>query len=214
MTRVENLKTYKTIGLCLAVLVMGTTGACGAVPGSTGTASSVRTSPSPPISSPSTSPSGAWQTYSDPQFGFTISYPQDFTIQDEGVGPPGSFHTYRFVASQYSGEEAPPQVDLTILAMDTDTLDAWIKRHTGTSSAPPSQAYYWETTSNLVATAAAGRSAISFDSSSQGFPAIAHETVFLLTPTRVIDLAWWTTDAATASATQSVAQQMLASFHG
>jgi hypothetical protein len=185
------------------------------VPGRTGTASGVRTSPSPPIiSSPSPSPSGAWQTYSDPQFGFTISYPPDFTIQDEGVGPPGSFHTYRFVESRYTGEEAPPQVDLTILAMDTDTLDAWIKRHTGPSAAPSSQAYYWETASNLVPTTAAGRSAISFDSSSQGFPAVVHATVFLLSPTRVIDLAWWTTDAATATAIQSVAQQMSASFQG
>jgi hypothetical protein len=121
---------------------------------------------------------------------------------------------YRVVDNRYLTGEPPEQVDLAILTMDADNLTAWIKKHTGSSSAPPSQQYYWESTSNVVATTAAGRSAVRFDNSAQGFPATVHGIIFLLTPSRIFNLAWWSTRAESATTIGSVAQEMLASFKG
>lgn len=189
--------------------------ACGSPPSSgvVTSASSVRTdTPSPPAASPS--PTGSWQTYTDPKYGFSISYPPGFAFQDQGEGPPGGLQLYRAVDNRYLNGEPPGQVELGLYPMDADTLSAWITKHTGPSSAAASQAFYWETTANVTPTSAAGRPAISFDNSSPGGPTTLHATVFQQGSSRVVLFDWWSADQSYLETIQLLAQQMLASFQG
>lgn len=202
------LEFVSTALLSTAFLV----GACGATP-DTGDATATPTA-SPTQTAVSPSPSPTWLVYTDTQYGFTISYPSGFTFQDQGAGPPGAIQIYRAVDSRYLTGDPPGQVDLDIISMDTATLSEWIAKHTGPSSAPPSQEFYWETTANVTPTSAAGHQAISFDNSSPGGPGTVHAIAFLQTSSRVILIDWFSTDPSYADAIQSVYQQMLASFRG
>src|SRR2546428_2149202 len=136
--------TLPVVGLALVLVSCGRGSA-------TGDASASRTqSPSPPIASPSPSPSGVWQAYTDQQYGFSISYPPDFTMQSQGTGPPGGLQVYRAVDNKYVSGYPPGQVELGIYTMDAETLSAWVAKHTGPAEAPSSQGHYWATTTNLT----------------------------------------------------------------
>jgi hypothetical protein len=199
------------IQLCyvgVALVLIG----CGAVP-ATGSASAARTdSPSPPSSSPSPSPSGAWQVYTDQQYAFSISYPSNVTFQSQGSGPPGGLQVYRAVDNRYLRGEPPGQVEVDLLSMDADTLRAWVAKHTGPAEAPSNQEFYWGSVSNLAATTAVSRPALSFDNSAEGFPTTVHAIVFLQDPSRVILVDWWSTDPTYAPTIEAVFQQMLTSL--
>jgi len=183
---------------------------CGGVP-ATGSASAARTdSKSPPSSSPS--PSGTWQTYVDQQYGYSISYPPDFTFLARDSGLPGGLQFDRAVETKYANDYPPGQVEIYTYSMDANSLKAWITKHTGPAEAPESQAHYFTNTSNVTTTTLVGRPAISFDYSVTGFPAISHTTVFLQTSSRVFLIAWWSETPQYAATIQPVFQRMLASL--
>jgi hypothetical protein len=185
---------------------------CGGVP-ATGDASAARSDPaSPPISSPSPAPSGAWQAYTDQQYGFSISYPPDFTFVARDSGLPGGLQFDRAVETRYANDYPPGQVEIYTYSMDANSLEAWITKHTGPAEAPESQAHYFTNTSNVTTATLVGRQAISFDYSVTGFPAISHAMVFLQTSSRVFLIAWWSDTPQYAATIQPVFRQMLTSL--
>jgi hypothetical protein len=194
--------TVCVVGLAVALVSCGSR---------TGNPTAVRTdSPSPLVKSPS--PSGSWQVYTDQQYGFSVSYPPDFTFQTQGSGPPGGLQAYRAVDNRNLSGEPPGQVDIDLFSMNADSIRAWVVKHTGPAEAPSNQEFYWGTASNLAATTAAGRPALSFDYSSEGFPTTVHATVFLQSSSRVLLLDWWSTDPNYEASIQATFQQMLSSL--
>src|SRR5438105_5925923 len=109
--------------------------ACGTVPpGSESGASATRTT-SGNLPSPKT-PVG-WQTYADAQFGFSIAYPPESTVQDEG-GDPASGYDYRVFDRKYTDPNGYPrgQVEFAIYSRDAASLPEWVARHTGEPTGP------------------------------------------------------------------------------
>jgi hypothetical protein len=190
----------------LALVLAG----CGRVPAS-GDASAARTgSPTPPLASPS--PSGTWQVYADQQYGFSISYPRNFTFLARDSGLPEGIKFYRAVETRYANDYPPGQVEIYTDSMDAASLAAWITKHTGPAEAPESQAHYFTNTSNVTTTTLVGRQAISFEYSVTGFPAISHSIVFLQTSARVFLISWWSADPQYTATISAVFEQMLTSL--
>jgi hypothetical protein len=163
---------------------------------------------------PTPTRSPAWQTYIDKQYGFSISYPPDFTFEAQGSGPRGGLQLYRAVQSSYQAGYPPGQVELGVFTMESDSLTNWITKHTGITTSSD-QAFYWQSTSRWVNTTAARRPAIAFDWSSSGEgPTTVHATIFLKDESKVILFDWWSTDAAYAPSVESTAGAMLATFSG
>lgn len=202
---VESTSRRRWARICLAGLVLVLI-SCGRVP-ATGNASAARTvSPTSAVEPPS--PSGPWQTYVDPQYGFSISYPPNFTFQSQGSGPPGGLQVYRAVDNRYLTGDPPGQVEIGLYLMDADTLQAWVIKHTGPAEASSNQEFYWGSATNVRTTTAAGRPALSFDYSSEGFRPPVHTTAFLQTPSRVMLIDWWSADPAYLATLEAVYQQM------
>jgi hypothetical protein len=186
--------------------------ACGRIQdsGSSSTASAVATSPQV---TPSSIPPN-WQTYSDAEYAFKIAYPPGFIFKREGAADPSSgwLAEYRAVDKTYLNVYPPGQVELAIYSNDADTLPNWITKHTGASSSTD-HSRYWQSTSSIQATSAAGRSAIAFDVNVAGFPATGHSTAFMQNSSRIVVVNWWS-DASYASSVGEFARQMLATFDG
>jgi hypothetical protein len=145
-----------------------------------------------------------------------LSYPPDFVVEDPERGSPSADwpRERRAVNKNYLTGYPPGEVDFGIYVKDSDTLAAWIKKHTGPCFAPSGPRPYWDNVTNLASTTVAGQAALSFDwdTSHCGRQMTLHETVFFLGPAHVFRFDWWTTDSSYATTIQPIAQQMLDSF--
>jgi hypothetical protein len=175
-------------------------------------------SPSPTTalsSSPCPSPTGEWKVYTDPQFGFSISYPPDFIVEEPPGGPlpRGILFARRAVNCAYAGGFYPPvQIDFHVFAKDADTLTAWVQKHGGPCGPPGDVTRYWQTASNLTSTTVAGIDALSFDETLCGTGITPHNTVFFIGPSYVFSLDWFPTRPEHVAAARQIGQQVLASF--
>ena len=204
----------RAAALAAAVLILA---ACGAVPPGAGdTASAPRTaSPPPPTSIPSPSAPVGWRTYADAQLGFSIAYPPGFVVQDEGLAADSS-HSYRAYDPQYTTNGYPRgQVEFAIYTKDAANLADWVARHTGPPTAPTANPItYWDKTSNIQSTVAAGRDAIYFEWTTASGPTTVHVIAFFWKSSSVFRLDWWAVDSAYLSTMESTGRQMLDSFQG
>jgi hypothetical protein len=191
---------------------------CGAAPVGVGTATSPTPSAPRSTSLPSPSIPAGWHTYADPQSGFTIAYPAGFTVQNEGgdTTPGGAVKSYRAYDPQYvNGGYPRGQVESAIHAKDAATLNDWVARHTGPPSGPTASPQpYWEATSNLQSTTAAGRGAIYFEWTALPGPFTVHVLAFFWKSNSVFRLEWWADDSAYLTTMDATGRQMLNSFQG
>jgi len=181
-------------------------------------------SPTPSVASPSPSPSPTpgWKTYTNTQFGFSISYPPGWVVQNSAnpgsTLPRGILLLQRAVEPRFLGNYPPGQVEFSVRARDADTLNAWVQKHTGPCGSDGSKEYYWDTPSDLTSMTVAGHDARSFDwnmaqACGEGATSL-HFTAFFVGTSYVFVLDWWSTDPAYAATVHRVADQMLASFSG
>jgi hypothetical protein len=186
--------------------------ACGGVTDHSGSASGARTSPSQ-IASPSPT-SATWQVYADAQYGFSISYPREFTFKKEGGADParGWLNEYRAVETRFLDAYPPGQVEVGVYTKDADTLSAWVQKHSAASCGLPGNPFFWAT-ANLKPVTAAGRDAVSFDTDPKGCgPSIAvHNIVFFMSNGYIFQLDWYA-NTTYATTIQGVGQQMLATY--
>jgi len=179
-------------------------------------------SATPSTASPSPSPSqpAGWKTYTNTQFGFSISYPPSFVVENSlnpGMTlPPGWLLEMRVVDRRFLGKIPPGQVEFGVRANDAGTLTAWVQKHTGPCGSPNSSEYYWDKVSNVTPVNAAGREALTFDWNQQacGTPYTLHLTAFVLQTSHVFLFSWYSQDAAYSETLKRIADQMLASFSG
>lgn len=202
--------------IALSVVVWLLAG-CGAVPSGTGTdASAPRTaSPPPPTNLASPTTPAGWQTYTDSQFGFSIAYPPGFDFQNEGAGLDSS-QSYRTYDPQSASNGYPRgQVEFAIYAKDAASLADWVARHTGPPGGPTANPItYWDKTSNIQSTIAAGRDAIYFEWTTASGPTTVHVIAFFWKSSYVFRLDWWAVDSVYLSAMEATGRQMLDSFQG
>ena len=172
------------------------------------------------LSTSSRSLSSAPNDYTDPQFGFSVSYPSGFVIEPTlspgHTLPEGWFSELRAVDGRFKGKESPGEVDFGLRANDAATLNAWIQKHTGPCGSPNSKGYYWDNISNIRSVKVAGRNALSFDWNQQscGSPLTLHMTAFVMRSSSIFLLSWWSADPAYVGAAHGAAEQMLGSFRG
>jgi hypothetical protein len=157
-----------------------------------------------------------WQPYADTQFGFKLSYPPDFAVEDSwhGSPPPDWPLERRAVDKRHLVGQPPGQVEFGIYKKDADTLAAWIQKHTGPCFTGRDPIPYWDTVTNMKSTTVSGHEALSFDwdTSHCASASIVHETVFFLGSAFVFRFDWWATDRNHSTTLQPIAQQMLASL--
>lgn len=213
----RSLSVWLLMGLGLALAIV----ACGRIPGQSSitspTASDSRTSAptadASPLATPTT-PNG-WTTYTDSQFAFSIGYPPNFTFQKEGPIPrPGDLMNYRVVDNRFLTGYPPGQVEIGIYQKDADTLAAWVELHRGDAAQTNTVSTYWTQTSNISATTAAGRNAVSFDWTAPGVTTPVHTTAFFIDTSHVFLLSWDANDSSYAQTVMAIAAEMLSSFKG
>jgi hypothetical protein len=194
------------LGLICTVSVLVIGSACGYAPIAQGpssqTASPARTeSPSPNTSLPPTGSS--WPIYTDPDYGFSITYPPTFKfVRQNGEPSVGQMMLYRAVDPIYLNGYPKGQIDAGIYARDADTLPEWVQKHSG----PPKR--YWTVTTNQHAATVHGRVAFAFDWTPGAGPTI-HSTAIFLGKTFVLLLDYWSADAQYESTLQIYFQRML-----
>ncbi len=206
----------------LLVLAISSSVGCGRAPNAADltSPSPVQSSPSPgssPSPSPNATPTAAWQVYSDPQFGFKISYPPDFVVPSPDSNVPRPWlRELRAVDQRFIAQYPPGQVEFGLYTEDAASPTAWVQKHSGPCGSPGNQAFFWDKAGNLQAVAAAGHAAVSFDwdMSSCGSPIVVRETVLFLSSGFVFRFDWWASDANYLSTLQPIADQMLASLNG
>lgn len=156
-----------------------------------------------------------WLTYTDAQYGFTISYPRNYTFERAGRGNPdiGWLAVYRAVDTCYLGSYPPGQVEINVLVKpDAATLSDFVSKHSRGSCLGSGGLFYGVT--NLRAVEAAGRAAVAFDevgTCAEG-PGLVHSTVLILKSGFGFELDWWSGDASLTSSLRDIAQQMLVSI--
>jgi hypothetical protein len=207
-----------TFGFCFAVFIVTTTAwACGSV-GSDRTASSGRAATPTPVASPSIPAS--WKAYSDAKYGFAIKYPGDFTFKQEGTGLPsrGWLNEYRAVDSRSLGGYPTGQVEMGVYMKDSDSLTRWVQMHSDpTCGMPNGTGFFWNVT-NLKASTAAGRDAVSFDvgypTGCEGPQATIHTSVFFFGSNHIVRFDWWSTDPSYSPTIEAIATTMLSTLTG
>lgn len=176
------------------------------------------TSPSPsvPVSptaslTPSPSPSPTpWQTYSDPDFGFTISYPPDFQVDVHT--PDQSTHQGWLSAVRFFAQsDSPPQgkVVVSIYAKDADSLESWVEKHSAGDTGPDDPSIYYREVSGQQALHVSDRPALAFDW--QAGPTTVHVVCFF-SGERVMDVHWYADVASYAGTIEQIFDQMLDSY--
>ena len=178
-------------------------------------------SPTPPTAACTPIASGArvsgWLTYTDAQYGFTISYPRNYTFERAGRGNPviGWLAVYRAVDTCYLGNYPPGQVEVSVLMKpDAATLSDFVTKHSRGSCLGSGGLFYGVT--NLQAVEVAGRGAVAFDevgACPEG-PGLVHSTVLILKSGFGFELDWWSVDASLTPSIRDIAQQMLVSLGG
>jgi hypothetical protein len=165
------------------------------------------------------SPSTDWQTYTDPTYGFSISYPPNFVLHNPNTGPlpPGWLLERRIVDGQFVNGYPPGDIDFGVYSFDDSALDSWVRKHTGPCGSPNSSEFFWDSVANLSPVTVAGRTGETFDwdQRSCGANIVLHETVLLLNNDKyVFRLDWWASSTDYATSIQPTAQHVLNTFAG
>ena len=195
--------------------------ACGRVPAVSISPSGSPSADSTPSTPPSPSPSrtAEWQTYTDPTYGFSLSYPPTFVLDNPTTGPltPGWLLERRIVDAQFVSGYPPGDIDFGVYAFDSTTLDGWVRQHTGPCGSPNSKEFYWDNVVNLSPVTVASRAgqAFDWDQRSCGPNLVLHETVFLFSnDTYVFRLDWLASSADYSGTIQTTGQQVIQTFVG
>ena len=155
------------------------------------------------------------RAYTNSQYGFSLSYPGGYTVEQAGSANPsaGWLAEFRAVDTCFLGSYPRGQVEMGIYTQDADTLTAWVSKHS-VARCTDSGGFFWGV-SNLKSVTAAGRDAVAFDEAStcEG-PSTIHDTVLLLKSGKVFRFDWWSTDPNYTATIQGIAQQMLDSLEG
>jgi hypothetical protein len=154
-------------------------------------------------------PPDDWETYVDPDFGFTIDYPPQFVVEELGsrTGLPAGFvKLLRFVDKQFVDGYPPGQVAVGILVKDGDTPEGWLSKHSGESASEP----IYEGVTNVASLEVADRPAVSFDWDG-GEAGDVHSVAFFR-DANTIELHWYASDPTYESTIQSTFDAMLASY--
>jgi hypothetical protein len=91
--------------------------------------------PSPPPEPFSTMDTSAWQTYSDPSYGFSVRYPDSLMIPREGrmlpARRPPLLGEVRFLDRQLAASDTaalqPPELAIEVFAPTSGPLRAWLE---------------------------------------------------------------------------------------
>lgn len=169
------------------------------------------------IAPPLPSQTNSWQVFSSSRYGFSISYPPGFVVvsvaNPMGVVPPGRLLEMRVYDSQFSAQNPPGEVEFGVYPKDADSLAAWVQKHTGPCSAMTSNTFYWDNTTNLVATKVAGEAALEFDWAHPcGDAPTLHETVLFLGSGYVFRINPWYSETTYKPTIDQIVAAMLATF--
>jgi hypothetical protein len=119
--------------------------------------------------------------------------------------------TYRALDAAYLNTYPPGQVEIAVYSRDSDTLIAWVTKHSGpSSSTDPTR--YWTPVTNEVGAVVAGRDGLSFDWIPDQGDRTVHATIAFLGTTYVFLIEWWATDPSYAATVHTDFQQMVSSL--
>jgi hypothetical protein len=204
---VRRFSAQSAVPSVLAIVILAATLACGRPPQGSGVIASPSPTPSP---SASTSP---WQTFTDPNYQFTIQYPPGFTLQPQhGVPSAGLFMAYRVVDSNYMSGYPPGQIEIAIYSKDAATLIDWVTKHSGPPTSPdPTR--YWAAAANPTMVQVGTRDGLSFDWVPDTGSRTVHATATFLDATNVLVLQWWSVDITYSTLLNQYYQQMRNELH-
>ncbi len=159
---------------------------------------------------PTPAPDG-WLTYTDPDYGFGISYPPNFVIEileAKGGDLPGILKLVRAVDAGFTAGYPSGQVEFGVYAKDAGALSEWLSEHSDTAPSPFRPTYHDVT--NVMEATASGRPTLSFDSFA-GEAGTVHSTVFFSGP-NVFVIDWFASDPTYEPTIKPIFERMLASF--
>ena len=162
-----------------------------------------------------------WVTYSDPTYGFAISYPSAYTFERAGRGNPdiGWLAVYRAVDTCYLGGYPPGQVEVNVLIKpDAATLTAFVHKH-AVGACEGSGGLFWGVSnprSTTVLTGDGVRDAVTFDETGActDGPSFVHNTLVILRTGYVLQTDWWASDPRIATSVQTTFDKMLMTLKG
>ena len=182
------MRRAKVLVAILGLLVVS---GCGSVPTAHQPGDQVASGVRSPSPSARPSTSSQWQTYSDPDYHFSISYPPGFTfVRNNGALGSDLVISYRAVETTYLNSYPPGDLSIAIYTKDADSLTAWVTKHTGPVDSPDHMRY-WFSVSNQAVTTVAGKQALSFDWVPEGGSPTFHDTTIFLGASYVLTIAWW-----------------------
>lgn len=161
-------------------------------------------------------PSPGWLTFSDTDYGFTITYPTGDTFEKGGRGNPdiGWMAAYRAVDTCYLGGYPPGQVEIGVFKFDAPSLTAWVSKHSVARCTDPGFVFG---VTNVQSVNVSGRDAVTFDEVGKCItegPDTVHDTVLLLKSGYVLRVDWWSVNPKLVGTLQGVVDHMLATLKG
>jgi hypothetical protein len=156
-------------------------------------ASPARTASPTPATSPP--PSGQWQSYGDPDYQFSVSYPPGFTFElQHGDSGTTLLMTYRAVDRLYLNSYPPGQIEIAIYTQDASSPIDWVAKHSGPATSTD-RSRYWSPVTNTATVSVAGKTGFSYDLVPDGFGTPVHATALFIGTRYVLVLDWWANDA-------------------
>jgi len=143
--------------------------------------------PAPTVSS--------WSTYSDPAYGFKVAYPPGFTFELQRAEIPGLLEFRRAVDKCYVNVSPPGQLEVTVYVKDSESLVAWVNKHTGGPASNSETDQYFSGVSHESPLRVAGRDALAFDWQPDAAPYTPHDTAMFISSAYVLVIGWWAEDA-------------------
>jgi hypothetical protein len=196
----------------LASLVACGTGAGPNVAISDSASESATASTSPTPSPSPTSTAGEWQTYTDPDYRFSIDYPPDFVVEDVTASGTlqGLLKAIRFVDQRFLKGYTPGQAAIHVDKQDAATVNEWVVKHSAPSTAPDNPSIYFRDVTDLREATAADRSAAVFDWNAAEI-GLVHVVAFELRK-YVITIDWFADEPSYETTIRPIFERMVASY--
>jgi len=169
------------------------------------TAGTQTTSTSPPSVYPP-----SWRTYSDPDYGFSISHPPDFVVwspiyRDEPTRP---LKTIRLAAEEFAPETyADGGIGILVFPKDADDVESWVMKHSYFRA--EEDGYFAEPT-RLSSTSVAGEPAVEFDVAPASLWRRHHVAFF--DGSVAVTIHWWSETPEYGAVVEAIWQDMLPTY--
>ena len=156
----------------------------------------------------------AWITYTDPIYGFSISYPDAYTLVPEGPGPDAAqLAHFRAVDACYLHGYPAGEVDLAVLIKpDAGTLSDFVSKHAVGNCQPG----LFPGVGHLHSALVGSRDAVQFDETGFCGDSVGtlHVTLVKLASGYLFQIDWWANDPSVASSVQTTFDKMLMTLQG